>query len=153
MGRRSRSAPKQRCPGPLTLVDTSAWVEFLRATGSAAHRALRELIDDDAPLLTTDGVVMEVLAGGRDDDHVESLRRMLGRCELVAIEGLDDYEQAAALYRRCRRAGVTVRALTDCLIAAVALRAGVAVLHADRDFDVLAQHAGLSVFDADEGRP
>jgi predicted nucleic acid-binding protein len=33
--------------------------------------------------------------------------------------------------------------LNDCLIAAVALRTGHAVLHADRDFDALGRHTGL----------
>lgn len=127
----------------MTLVDTSAWVEFLRASGSTSHLTLRQLLDNEAALLTTDVVVMEVLAGGRNERHVESLRRMLARCEHVAIEGLSDYEQAAELYRRCRRAGATIRALTDCLVAAVALRVGVAILHAERDYDVLAQHTGL----------
>jgi len=36
-----------------------------------------------------------------------------------------------------------VRALTDCLIAVVALRESLPVLHADRDFDVLARHTSL----------
>jgi predicted nucleic acid-binding protein len=56
-----------------------------------------------------------------------------------------DYEQAAALYRTCRRAGGTVRRMVDCLIAAVAIRAHVPVLHADADFDVLARHTSLRV--------
>ena len=127
----------------MTLVDTSAWIDYLRATGSPTHRTVRRLIEDDVELVTTDVVVMELLAGGRDDGHVASLRRLLARCELVAVEGLADYEEAAAIYRRCRRAGATVRALNDCLIAAVALRADLSVLHADRDFDVLAEHTGL----------
>jgi hypothetical protein len=56
-----------------------------------------------------------------------------------------DYERAAALYRTCRRNGETVRRLIDCLIAAVTLRAGATILHADADFDVLARHTGLQV--------
>jgi len=131
----------------VTLVDTSAWVDFLRASGTNAHQAVRDLIDRDAVVSTTDVVVMEVLAGARDDEHHDRLRRMLARCELVPIVGLADYEEAASLYRRCRRAGATVRTLTDCLIAAVALRADLDVLHADRDFEVLAQHTGLRIFD------
>lgn len=71
------------------------------------------------------------------------MRRLLSRCEFVGTEGLRDFEEAAALCRRCRQAGETVRALTDCLIAAVAIRAGVAVLQADRDFDALARHTEL----------
>lgn len=127
----------------MILVDTSAWVEFLRATGSTTHGQLRRLIDTDADLRVTEVVVMEVLAGGRDDAHVAELRRLLGRWELVPTTGLEDFEQAAMLFRRCRRAGETIRAVTDCLIAAVALRAGLAILHQDRDFLALARHAPL----------
>ena len=129
----------------MTLVDTSAWVEYLRATGSTTHRAVRGILERDAPAHTTDVVVMEVLAGARDDEHLERLRRLLARCEHVPVEGLDDFEVAAELYRVCLSRGETVRALTDCLIAVVALRASLPVLHADRDFDVLARHTGLRV--------
>ena len=59
-----------------------------------------------------------------------------------------DYEEAAALYRHCRRRGETVRNLMDCLIAAVAIRNGAPVLHADVDFDVLARHTDLRVYEA-----
>jgi predicted nucleic acid-binding protein len=33
----------------------------------------------------------------------------------------------------------------DCLIAAVAIRESASILHADRDFDVMARHAGLRI--------
>ncbi len=51
----------------------------------------------------------------------------------AGVEGLDDFEAAAEVYRMCRSAGEAVRALTDCLIASVALRASLPVLHANRD--------------------
>ena len=51
-----------------------------------------------------------------------------------------DYDYAAELYRRCRRQGATVRKLIDCLIAALAIRAGTAILHNDSDFNVLARN-------------
>ena len=128
----------------MTLVDTSAWVEYLRATGSGTHRMVRRLLEGDAKVHTTDVVVMEMLAGARDDEHHDQLRRLLAHCDYTPVEGLADYEAAAGLYRACRRAGETVRALTDCLIAAVALRTEVLVVHADRDFEVLARHTGLA---------
>lgn len=62
----------------------------------------------------------------------------------MPTEGLADYETAASLYRGCGRAGETVRTVTHCLIAAVALRVEVVVLHADHDFEILARHAGLA---------
>ena len=130
----------------MILVDTSAWIEFLRATGSTVHARLRELLQGDDPLATTEVVVMEVLAGARDDAHHDRLRRVvLGRCQVLAGHGLADYEEAAAIYRLCRSRGTTVRRLTDCLIAAVAIRAAVPLLHADQDFEQIALHCGLQV--------
>jgi predicted nucleic acid-binding protein len=125
------------------LVDTSAWVEFLRATETRTHARLRSLIVDDEPLATTEVVVMEVLAGARDESHRRALHQLLLRCELLPLNGLADYEAAADLYRTCRRSGEIIRALTDCLIAIPAIHAGAAVLHADRDFDTIARHSAL----------
>jgi len=136
----------------VSLIDTSAWVEYLRATGSETHLAVRRLLDADIEVQTTDVVVMEVVAGARDDGHLEQLRRLMARCRYVPVEGLGDYETAAALYLQCRRAGSTVRALTDCLIAAVALRADLAVVHSDRDFDLLARHTGLKIQSDNQGQ-
>jgi predicted nucleic acid-binding protein len=127
------------------LADTSAWVEYLRATGSPVHLRLRGLIADEAAVVTTEVVVTELLAGVSDDEELKRLSRLLGRFELLPVEGLADYEAAAELYRRCRRAGESVRKLTDCLIAVVAIRAGVALLHRDRDFEVIARHTPFRV--------
>jgi predicted nucleic acid-binding protein len=129
----------------LILVDTSAWVEYLRSTGSAVHLELRRLIARDAPLATTDPVVMELLAGARDGAHVRTLRRLLLRFDHLPIEGLGDYEGAAAIYRWCRDKGDTVRSLIDCLIATVAIREGAPVLEQDRDFKVIAAHTELKL--------
>ena len=90
---------------------------------------------------------MEVLAGARDEDHLESLRGTLARPVLLPTYRTD-YDDAAALYRRCRRQGATIRSLLDCLVAAVAIRNGVPVLYNDRDFDALARHTDLQVYAA-----
>jgi predicted nucleic acid-binding protein len=47
-------------------------------------------------------------------------------------------DAAVDLYRRARRAGVTVRSGVDCLIAASASRHQLTVVHRDRDFAALA---------------
>jgi predicted nucleic acid-binding protein len=126
------------------LVDSSVWIEFLRATGSAEHLRLRALIMEEAPLATTEIVLMELLAGARSDPEADELRRLLyGRCAFVSLRGTADYELAAALYRRCRRAGDTIRSLTDCLIAIVAIGAGAELLQRDVDFDTIARHSPL----------
>ena len=126
----------------MVLIDTSAWIEFLRDTGSAACHQVDEFLDQEIAIC--DPIRMEVLAGARDESHLLSLRRLLARAVIIPMRPTD-YEDAAALYRSCRHQGATVRKLIDCLIAAVAIRADAAVLHNDSDFDTLARHAGLKV--------
>lgn len=130
------------------IADTSAWVEYLRATGSPTHRRLRQQIEQGGDLLVPELVVMEVLVGAGDEPTARRLRRLLHSFEVVPMAPLIDCERAAALQRQCRAAGQTVRNMVDCLIAATAIRIGEPVLHADRDFDVLNAVTGLDVVSA-----
>lgn len=129
----------------MILVDSSAWIEFLRATGSPPHLRLRSALQQGAELASTDVIVMEILAGARDDDDRDRLRRLLYGVEFLAVEGPADYEQAAELYRACRASGETPRKLTDCLIATVAIRNGAALLCEDVDFTTIARHSSLQL--------
>jgi predicted nucleic acid-binding protein len=122
------------------LLDTSAWVEFLRRTGSEVAVRVRELLD--AELATCDPVRMELLAGARNDVHLRQLRGLLARTTMLETDSRH-YNDAATLYRMCRRRGETVRKMNDCLIAAAAIDAGIPILHADADFEVLARHTPL----------
>lgn len=137
MGRRPR---RDAVEPDVILVDTSAWIEFLRGTDSSVCDAVDRLLDGD--LATCDAISMELLAGARDDKQLTQLRGLLARTTLLPTTPAD-YELAAALYRACRTRGETVRRLIDCLIAAVAVRAGVEILHADVDFEVLARHTDV----------
>jgi len=125
------------------LVDSSAWVEFLRATGSSAHLCVRSALEQGEALASTDVIVMEILAGARDDDDRNRLRRLLYSVDFLAVDGPADYEQAAELYRACWAGGETPRKLTDCLIATVAIRNDAALLCKDADFAAIARHSSL----------
>ena len=127
----------------MILIDTSAWVEFLRDTGSVVCILVEELLAAD--IAVCEPVRMEILAGARDESHLLDLRRLLARAVVIPTQ-TTDYEDAAALYRRCRREGETVRKLMDCLIAAIAIRAGIPILHNDADFDALARHTELRIY-------
>ncbi len=126
----------------MILIDTSAWVEFLRDTGSPACEGVDRLLGGE--IATCHPVRMEVLAGARDLRHLQQLRGLLGRATIVPTLP-SDFEDAAALYRLCRQQGRTVRRLLDCLIAAHAIRAQIPLLHADSDFDALARCSELQV--------
>jgi len=127
------------------LADTSAWVEYDRATGSSADERLSQLIEGAGPVATTEPVVMEVLAGARDDAREAQLRRLLLRFELLSFDAVIDFDGAMRIYRRCRAAGVTPRGLLDCMIAAVAWRREAALLSHDADMDRVAGVIGIAV--------
>jgi predicted nucleic acid-binding protein len=130
------------------LADTSAWVEYDRATGSPAELRLTELIKTGGPVAVTEPVLMEVLAGARDEQREADLRRLLLRFQLLSFEAVTDFDGAVKIYRRCRSAGVTPRGMLDCMIAAVAWREGAALLAQDADLDRVAQVVGLQLDDA-----
>jgi hypothetical protein len=124
------------------LIDTSAWIEFLRDSGSSICQRVDDLLAIE--IATCDVVRMEVLAGARNEQHLQQLRRLLARASTLPTQSVD-YDAAAALYRTCRQRGHTVRKLMDCLIAAVAIRSDVPILHMDADFEILAQHTTLQI--------
>lgn len=132
--------------GVTVLVDSSVWIAYLRDSGGPEPELLEQLIGERRAA-TTDVVLLEVLAGTTDEQRAARLRRFLAGAELLRQQSPVDVEHAATLYRACRRAGETPRSLNDCLVAAVALRHGVPVLHRDRDFTVLAAHTDLRVVD------
>lgn len=126
----------------MTLVDSSTWIDFLRGAGGSAV-TLRSLLEEGAELAITDMVSMEVLAGARSDAERDRVGRFLYAQRFLPAEGPVDHENAAELYRICRRGGETPRQLVDCLIAVVAMRNGAELLAADADFEVIARHAPL----------
>ena len=91
----------------MILADTSAWVEYDRATGSAIDRRLSGLIAADGPIAVTEPVMMEVLAGARSDAREADLRRLLLRFRLCPFDASTDFDGAVRIYRRCRQAGIT----------------------------------------------
>ncbi len=119
----------------MILVDTSVWIECLRAR---SRIRIEELVDF-AEVVTCLPVVQEVLQGFREERAYRSAREAMLALPIVESPmEADLFLEAAELFRAARRLGQTVRSGVDCLIAACALRHDLAVLHADRDFEALA---------------
>jgi predicted nucleic acid-binding protein len=122
----------------MILVDTSAWVEFDRATGSAVDLRLTELVSlGGGAIACTEPVLMEVLAGSRDGRRHGELRQLLTSYQWIACDPVADFEGASIVYRRCREVGITPRGLIDCMIVNIALRSGSSILAFDRDIELM----------------
>ncbi len=127
----------------MILVDTSAWIEFLRDTDDPVVAELAEAIGSGTEVAITEPIIMELLAGATSPQLEHSIGALVNGLPVVPVDGELDYRAAAQLSVASRRNGHPIRSLVDCLIAAVALRRGLTVLHRDRDFEFLAQISPL----------
>ena len=108
-------------------------------------RRLEELIEVAGPVAVTEPVIMELVAGARTDEREAQLRRLLGRFALLRFDAAADFDSAAKIYRRCRRAGIAPRGMVDCLIASVAFRHGATLPAADVDLGRVAGMVGIDL--------
>ena len=129
----------------MPLIDTSAWIEYLRKTGSDTNVEMRNVLTRRHHIC--DAVTMEILSGARDDVNAQNLKRLLSRATVIETKPID-YQNAASIYRACRQVGITVRTQIDCLIAAIAIRTGTPLLHQDSDFTAIAQITKLKMHSA-----
>ena len=132
----------------MILVDTSAWVEFDRATDSSVDQRLRSLIGEGGDIAVTEPVIAEVVAGARTDAREARLRSLLLSFDLLPFDAAIDFDGASTIYRRCRAQGITPRGLLDCMIAAVAVRRRVPVLSHDVDLARIAKVVDLRLDEA-----
>jgi predicted nucleic acid-binding protein len=122
----------------LVLVDTSVWIFALSRRGQQAIRRRVDALLQQDTAATCGLVELELLGGaGRADEFDRLARRLGGVRRIEILEG--DWRAGAGISSLLRRAGRTVPP-TDAFLAAVAMRTGAILLHADADFDVIAQH-------------
>lgn len=123
------------------LVDTSAWVFALRRRPNQAILRRIDALFDEGTIATCGLIELELLQGAVNPEEFARLEaRLSGPRRLATEEG--DWKAAARLAYSLRRVGITAGS-TDLLLATVAMRNGAILLHADRDFDLIAAHSPL----------
>ncbi len=126
------------------LIDTSAWIEYIRDTRSPACEFVDQLIQRGEEVYITEPVIMEVLAGG-GPKTLTRLETLVNGVPVLPVDAAVDYHEAARIYRAVRSWGNTPRSHLDCLIAAVAVRNEAVLVHADVDFARIAERYPLEV--------
>lgn len=125
----------------MLIADTSAWIDFLNATGTPENLRMRAAISA-REVVVIDPILLEVMSGTRRE-AVGPTQRLLEAQHLEPLSPQLDWLDAATIYRELRWRGITIRSQIDVLIAAVAIRLGLPVLHHDRDFGQIAKHTSL----------
>ena len=123
----------------MKLVDTSAWVEFLRRGGDAqAKRAVAGLLEGSLAAYTCP-VRFELLSGVRPEEEAD-VQQALGFSHHILFEP-DDWQEAAALERLLRSKGVKIPR-NDLFVATVAIRTGLPLLCRDAHFSAITKALG-----------
>ena len=125
------------------LVDTSVWIDFFRGASSHENLLFKECLLRREPIFITGIIAQEVLQGVRDDSQHQSILNYLLLFSKIETEFPDDLA-AAKIYRSLRKRGLTIRSPVDCLIAALAIKYKVSLLHKDSDFTLISQYFPLS---------
>ena len=128
----------------MIVIDTSVWIDYFNGVSTPQTRLLDDLLGERV-LAVGDLILAELLQGFASEQDAKRALSLLDPLELLEMAGRDVAIQSAAHYRRLRRRGVTVRKTMDMLIGTYCLMHDHEILHADRDFDVLAEHLGLKV--------
>ena len=117
---------------PLTLIDTSSWVEALRRQGDEAVRGCVHKLLVEGQAAWCDIVLLELWNGARGDYEKKRLGQL--EQEMICLPTTSFvWEKARLLARLCRRNGVTAPA-TDLLIVACARIHEVGIEHQDAHF-------------------
>jgi len=121
------------------LVDTSVWISFIRGDEKPAVLTLRNLLEQRQSVFLTSLVYLEILQGSADLQQFARFKSYFGSQPFVELNNLQkSMVEAAAIYFRCRKRGVTVRSTIDTILVQIALENQLILLHNDRDFEQIA---------------
>ena len=122
------------------LVDTSAWIEILRASGDVAVRSRVSALAAEDRVVLCDQVRLELWNGARGGADHRLLSDLEQTLETVPTTP-EVWSLARELARSARGEGLTVPA-ADILIVATAEHHGLGLIHRDAHFERLEQIGG-----------
>ena len=122
----------------MVIIDTSIWIDFLKGRETRGAFHLEKLLDNENDLFTSGIIVQELLTGIKDKRTRNSVKKDL-EAFITVMPSLGTHVQAAEIYDGCRKRGITVRSIVDCLVAAIAIEYDLSVLQSDRDYQGIAQ--------------
>ncbi|MCO5150469.1 MULTISPECIES: type II toxin-antitoxin system VapC family toxin [unclassified Shinella] len=128
----------------MIVVDSSVWIAAFR--GIVTPQSMRlKTISRARDILLGDIVLLEILQGAQSDGNAANLQKRLAPFQVVPMLSPDIAIKAAANFCLLRSKGITIRKTADLIIGTYCMEHGHSLLHADRDFNPMAEHLGLRI--------
>ncbi|MES2794871.1 MAG: PIN domain-containing protein [Bacteroidota bacterium] len=129
------------------IFDTSVWIDLDKNISSRQSLLLEEYADFyNDKIYLTPTIIQEILQGLKTEGEYNYKRNVLLDFNILNENWLETSIAAAKLYFDLRKKGVTIRKSTDCLIAQVAIKNNMLLIHSDSDFELIAQNSSLRTF-------
>ncbi len=129
----------------LVLVDTSAWICFFARKSFIEIRDTVSTLLDNNRVAIAGPIMVELIQGARTDKEKDDIKSKTKGLHWLGITN-EHWHKTADLSFNLRRKGVTVSAI-DSLLSVVAVSYNCRVLHKDSDFELIARHSSLKLFD------
>ncbi|HHW02351.1 MAG TPA: PIN domain nuclease [Thermoanaerobacterales bacterium] len=119
----------------MVLVDTSVLISYFKGVNNNSTEKFQYILSNNIPFGINNFIYQELLQGTASEKDFNKLKEYLDTQRFYELRhGKKSYEEAAKMYFRCRKAGITVRSTIDLLIAQTAIENDLLLLHDDMDF-------------------
>jgi predicted nucleic acid-binding protein len=126
------------------IFDTSVWINFSRNIINEETKLLEDYLKNYTfNLYLTPTIIQEFLMGLKTENEFNFYKLHFSSLELLSPNWTEISISAAKLFFDLKKKGVTIRKSNDCLIAAVAIKHNVLLVHNDSDFELIAQGSEL----------
>ena len=120
----------------MILVDTSVFIGYFKNVHGIPFEKMDYIIDHDIPYGICNYIYQELLQGAKNEKEYTLLKEYLDTLPFYdVLYGKKSFENAALLYKNCRKSGITIRSTLDLLIAEIAIENNLYLLHNDADFN------------------
>lgn len=128
----------------MRIIDSSVWIAYFNGDSHPQMKSVVQLLEKNEEPLLFPVIALEVLAGFKNEAEFNKVRSIFNRLDVLELSP-EVHVKAAVLYRDLRKKGVTIRGVTDCLIAQGCIEYGASLLTLDRDFKIIARHSSLKL--------
>ncbi len=129
----------------MILVDTSVWIDYFNGVVNKQTDSLHQLLSEQTVLIG-DIILTEILQGFDRDQEFKLARQALDPLDCVHLGGKTLAIKAASNFRFLRSKGITIYKTVDMLIGSWCIEHDVELLHNDQDFDQIANHLPLQIY-------
>lgn len=131
----------------MILVDTSVFIDYLKGTDNTPARKFQSILNSGMLYGINSFIYQELLQGVKTKKAFDKLKEYLDTQRFYKLKDeKGSFAEAASIYLRCRKKGITISSAIDCIIAQTALENNLMLLHNDSDFEKMAKIVELRFF-------